>query len=157
MTRTDDLMAMMQRHMSGTAFLFTRNAKGFSVDLDIQNPRWWEIIARTNLTETASYQIVTDEIDSKFTIIETPRYIDWENDKPRLSAAPTGGPKQSLRDEVDLHVSAEPIRRLVRREAGGLGFRETLDRKKLVTMLGVAAGGVAAVIIVLVVIVNAIG
>jgi hypothetical protein len=54
-------------------------------------------------------------------------------------------------------VSAEPIRRLVRREAGGLGFRETLDRKKLITMLGVAAGGVAAVIVVLVIIVNAIG
>jgi hypothetical protein len=143
--------------MSGTAFVFTRTAKGFSVDLDVQNPQWWETIARTNLTETASYQIVIDEIDSKFTIVETPRYIDWENDKPRLTAAPTGGRKQSLRDEVDLHVSAEPFRRLVRHEAGGLGFRETLDRKKLFTMLGVAAGGVAAVIIVLVIIVNAIG
>ncbi|HLU63477.1 MAG TPA: hypothetical protein VKY66_03005, partial [Protaetiibacter sp.] len=71
--------------------------------------------------------------------------------------APTGGPKQSLRDEVDLHVSAEPIRRLVRREVGGLGFRETLDRKKLVAMLAVAAGGVIAVVVVLTVIVNTIG
>src|SRR5690606_41470284 len=111
MTRTDDLMAMMQRHMSGTAFVFTRTAKGFSVDLDIQNPRWWEIIARTNLTETASYQIVTDEIDSRFTIIETPRYLDWENDPPRLSAAPTGGPAQRLRGGVGRHGSAEPLRR----------------------------------------------
>ena len=150
-------MAMMQRHMQGTAFVFTRTAKGFSIDLDVMNPQWWETIARTNLSETANFQIVTDEIDSKFTIIETPRYIDWENDRPRLSPSPTAGPKQSLRDEVDLHVSAEPIRRLVRREAGGLGFRETIDRRKLVTMLGVAAGGVAAVVVVLVIIVNAIG
>lgn len=150
-------MAMMQRHMRGTAFVFTRTAKGFSVDLDIGNPQWWETIARTGLVETSSFQIVTDEIDSKFTIVETPRYVMWENDQPRLSPTPGGGPKQSLRDEVDLHVSAEPIRRLVRHEAGGLGFRETLDRKKLYTMLGVAAGGVAAVVIVLVVIINAIG
>jgi hypothetical protein len=157
MTRTDDLMAMMQRHMRGTAFVFTRNAKGFSVDLDIANPQWWETIARTNLTETSSFQIVTDEIDSKFTIVETPRYIDWENDRPRFSPSPSAGPKQSLRDEVDLHVSAEPIRRLVRREAGGLGFREALDTKKLVTMLAVAAGGVVAVVVVLLIIVNAIG
>lgn len=150
-------MATMQRHMRGTAFTFTRTAQGFSVDLDISNPQWWETIARTGLSETSSFTIVTDEIDSKFTIIEHPRYVAWENDQPRLTTAPSGGPKQSLRDEVDLHVSAEPIRRLVRREAGGLGFRESLDRKKLFTMLGVAAGGLAAVIIVFVVILNAIG
>jgi hypothetical protein len=155
MTRTDDLMAMMQRHMRGTAFVFTRTAKGFSIDLDLSNPQWWPIIAQTNLSETSSFQIITDEIDSKFTIVETPRYIDWQGDSPRFSPTPGGGPKQSMRDEVDLRVSAEPIRRFVRREAGGLGFRETLDRKKLVAMLSVAAGGVAAVIIVLVVIINA--
>lgn len=150
-------MAMMQRHMRGTAFVFTRNAKGFSVDLDIGNPQWWETIARTGLVETSSFQIVIDEIDSKFTIVENPRYVVWENDQPRLTASASGGPKQSLRDEVDLRVSAEPIRRLVRHEAGGFGFRETLDRRKLVTMLGVAAGGLAAVVVVLVIIVNAIG
>lgn len=150
-------MAMMQRHMHGTAFVFTRTPKGFSVDLDIGNPQWWEIIARTGLVETSSFQVVTDEIDSKFTIIESPRYILWENDRPRLAPTPGGGPKQSLRDEIDPHVSAEPIRRLVRREAGGLGFTETLDRTKLVTMLAVAVGGLAAVVIVLVAILNAIG
>ncbi|QNO37892.1 hypothetical protein H4J02_02285 [Protaetiibacter sp. SSC-01] len=158
MTRTDDLMAMMQRHMRGTAFVFSRTAKGFTIDLDLANPQWWPIIAQTNLAETSSFQIVTDEIDSKFTIVEIPRRIEWGgDDAPHFVQNAPGGPKQSMRDEVDLRVSAEPIRRLVRREAGGLGFRETLDRKKLYTMLGVAAGGVAAVVIVLVIIVNALG
>jgi hypothetical protein len=54
-------------------------------------------------------------------------------------------------------VSAEPIRRLVRREAEGLGFRESIDRKKLITMLGVALGGVVAVVITIVIIVSAAG
>jgi hypothetical protein len=158
MTRTDDLMAMMQRHMQGTAFVFSRTAKGFTIDLDLANRYWWPLIAQTNLSETSSFQIVTDEIDSKFTIIEIPRHIEWGgDDAPHFVPSPTGGPKQSMKDEVDLRVSSEPIRRFVRREAGGLGFRETLDRKKLYTMLGVAAGGVAAVVIVLVIIVNALG
>lgn|GEM_PF-2111131 len=155
MTRTDDLMTMMQRHMNGTAFLFTRNQKGFSVELDIQNPQWWETIARTKLTETSSFQIVTDEIDSKFTIVETPRYITWEGERPQFASTPPSGKRQRLNDQVDLHVSSEPIRRLVRREAHGLGFNESLDRKKLYTMLGVALGGVVAVAIVLAIIITA--
>ena len=158
MTRTDDLMAMMQRHMRGTAFVFSRTPKGFTIDLDLANPQWWPIIAQTNLVETSSFQIVTDEIDSTFTIVEIPRRVEWGgDDAPHFVQSAPGGPKQSMKDEVDLRVSAEPIRRLVRREAGGLGFRETVERKKLFTMLGVAAGGVAAVVIVLVVIVNALG
>ncbi|MCS0498735.1 hypothetical protein [Protaetiibacter mangrovi] len=158
MTRTDDLMAMMQRHMQGTAFVFSRTAKGFTIDLDLANRQWWPLIAHTNLSETSSFQIITDEIDSTFTIVEIPRHIEWGGDEaPHFVAAPVGGVKQSLKDEVDLRVSAEPIRRFVRREAGGLGFREALDRKKLFTMLGVAAGGVAAVVLVLVIIVNALG
>jgi len=157
MTRTDDLLATMQRHMRGTAFVFARTAKGFSIDLDLTDPQWWPIIAQTNLIETSSFQITTDEIDSRFMIVEQTRYIEWVDDKPRFSAAPIAGPKQSMRDEVDLRVSADPIRRLVRREAEGLGFRESIDRKKLVTMLAVAAGGVVAVVLVLVIILNAIG
>lgn len=158
MTRTDDLMAMMQRHMHGTAFVFSRTPKGFTIDLDLANPQWWPIIAQTNLVETSSFQIVTDEIDSKFTIVEIPRRIEWGgDDAPHFVQHAPGGPKQSLKDEVDLRVSAEPIRRLVRHEAGGLGFRETVERKKLFTMLGVAAGGVLAVVIVLAIIVNALG
>ena len=130
---------------------------GFTIDLDLANPQWWPIIAQTNLAETSSFQVVTDEIDSRFTIVEQPRHIEWIDEKPRFSAAPVSGPKQSMRDEVDLRVSAEPIRRLVRREAEGLGFRESIDRKRLFTMLGVAAGGVVAVVLVLVIILNAIG
>lgn len=151
-------MAMMQRHMRGTAFVFARTAKGFTIDLDLANPQWWPLIAQTNLSETSSFQIITDEIDSKFTIQETPRHIEWGgDDAPHFVQAAPGGPKQSMRDEVDLRVSAEPIRRFLRREATGLGFRETLDRRKLYAMLGVAAGGVAAVVIVLVIIVNTLG
>lgn len=158
MTRTDDLMAMMQRHMRGTAFVFSRTPQGFTIDLDLANPQWWPIIAQTNLIETSSFQIVTDEIDSTFTIVEIPRRIEWGgDDAPHFVPHTPGGPKQSLKDEVDLRVSAEPIRRLVRHEAGGLGFRETVERKKLFTMLAVAAGGVLAVVIVLAVIVNALG
>ena len=59
--------------------------------------------------------------------------------------------------ELDLRVSAEPIRRLVRREAEGLGFRESIDNKKLFTMLGVARGGGVAVVITIVIIVSAVG
>lgn len=158
MTRTDDLMAMMQRHMQGTAFVFSRTPKGFTVDLDLANPQWWPIIAQTNLAETSSFQILTDEIDSKFTIVEIPRHIQWGgDDAPHFVPGTVTGPKQSMRDQVDLRLSAEPIRRLVRREAEGFGFRERTDSKKLYAMLGVALGGVALVVIALVVIINSIG
>lgn len=158
MTRTDTLMAIMQRHMHGTAFVFSRTAKGFDIDVDLANPQWWGVIRETGLTETSGFKILTDEIDSRFTIVELPRHIEWPPDgAPRFVANGGGGPRQSMRDQVDLRVSAEPIRRLVRREAEGLGFRESIDRRKLVTMLGVALGGVIAVAITIVIIANAIG
>lgn len=157
MTRTDDLMAIMQRHMRGTAFVFSRTTKGFDIDVDLANKQWWGVLKETRLSETSSFSIVTDEIDSKYTIIEIPRHIEWAGDDAPHFVASGGGPKQSMRDEVDLRVSHEPIRRLVRREAEGLGFRETLDRKKLFTMLGVALGGVVAVVITIVIIVSAAG
>lgn len=158
MTRTDHLMATMQRHLRGTAFVFSRTAKGFDIDVDLANPQWWGVIHETRLSETSGFKILTDEIDSKFTIVELPRHIEWTPENtPRFAASGGGGPKQSMRDQVDLRVSAEPIRRLVRREAEGLGFRESLDNKKLFTMLGVALGGVIAVVITIVIIANAIG
>ena len=158
MTRTDDLMATMQRHMRGTAFVFSRTAKGFDIDLDLANKQWWGVLKETRLSETSSFQILTDEIDSKFTIVEIPRHVEWAgDDAPHFVPHGGGAPKQSMKDEVDLRVSAEPIRRLVRREAEGLGFRESIDRKKLYTMLGVAAGGVIAVVIVVAIILNNIG
>lgn len=146
----------MQRHMRGTAFVFSRTAKGFDVDLDLANPQWWPIITQTQLTETSSFQISTDEIESKFTIVEVPRHIEWGGDEaPHFVPGSASGPRPRGNDEVDLRVSAEPVRRLVRREAEGLGFREALDRRKLVTMLGVALGGVVAVAVVLVIIIGA--
>jgi hypothetical protein len=158
MTRTDDLMATMQRHMRGTAFVFSRTTKGFDIDVDLANPQWWGVLQETRLSETSGFKILTDEIDSKFTIVELPRHIEWPADGgPRFAATSGGGPKQSMRDQVDLRVSAEPIRRLVRREAEGLGFREALDTKKLITMLAVALGGVIAVVVTIAIIVNAIG
>jgi len=158
MTRTDDLMATMQRHLRGTAFVFSRTTKGFDIDVDLANKQWWGVLKETRLTETSSFKILLEEIDSKFTIVEIPRHIEWAgDDAPHFVASSGGGPKQSMRDEVDLRVSAEPIRRLVRREAEGLGFRESIDRKKLITMLGVALGGVVAVVITIVIIVSAAG
>ena len=149
MTRTDLLMATMMRRMNGTAFVFTRTARGFDIDVDVANRQWWPVLATTGLSETSGFHIITDEIDSKFTIVEVPRHIEWgADDTPRFVAQSLGGaPRQRGDDEVDLRVSAEPIRRLVRREAEGLGFRESFDRKKLFTMLGVAAGGVVLVTI----------
>lgn len=154
MTRTDELMAAMQRHMSGTAFVFTRTAKGFDIDLDLANPQWWGVLAETGLTETSGFQILTDELDSTFTIIEIPRHIQWGGDDAPHFVTGSGAPRASARDAIDLRVSAEPIRRLLRREAEGHGFRETLDRRKLFTMVGSALGGVALVAIAVAVIVN---
>ncbi|QEO09314.1 hypothetical protein [Protaetiibacter larvae] len=155
MTRTDDLMVAMQRHLRGTAFTFARTPKGFDIDLDLANPQWWGVLKETRLSATSGFQIHTDEIDSKFTIIELPRHIEWGGDDAPHFVAAGAAPKQSGRDEVDLRVSAEPIRRLVRRESEGLGFREAIDRRKLYTMLGVALGGVIAVTIAIVLILSA--
>lgn len=148
MSRTDDLMAAMQQHLRGTAFAFTRTQKGFDIALDLTNPNWWVVLKETRLIATSSYSIVTDEIDSKFTIIETPRRLEWAGDAPRFASQQGVSPKQSLDTQVDLRVSAEPIRRLVRREAENVGFNESIDRRKLIVMLAVAAAGVAAVAIV---------
>lgn len=155
MSRTDDMMAAMQQHLRGTAFAFRRTPTGFDIELDLANPAWWVVFKETRLSATSSYSIVTDEIDSKFTIIETPRQLAWGPDNaPRFAPQASASNRQRLDDQVDLRVSAEPIRRLVRREADELGFTETMDRRRLFTMLGVAAAGVAAVAIVLAVLLS---
>lgn len=146
MTRTDDMMAALQHHLRGTAFAFRRTPNGFDIELDLANPAWWVILRETRLTTTSSFTITTDEIDSKYTIVETLRRIEWGADgAPRFAAPAAVTTRQELNSEVDLRVSAEPIRRLIRLEADNLSFNETLDRKKLFTMLGVAAAGVVAV------------
>lgn len=156
MTRTDDVLAATQRNLQGTAFAFSRTPHGFDIDLDLANPQWWGVLKETRLSETSSFQVVIDEIESTFTIVEIPRHIEWGgDDAPHFAPSGGGAPKQSLRDEVDLRVSAEPIRRLVRREADGLDLREAIDRKRLYTMLGVAGGGVIAVVIAIAIIVSA--
>ncbi len=157
MSRTDDMMAALQQRLRGTAFAFRRTPKGFDIELDLTNPAWWVVFKETRLSATSSYSIITDEIDSKFTIVETPRQLEWGPDNaPRFAPQSSVSARQRLDDQVDLRVSAEPIRRLVRREADELGFNETLDRRKLFTMLGVSAAGVAAVAAVIAVLINTI-
>lgn len=155
MSRTDDLMAAMQGHFRDTAFMFTRTAKGFDIALDLGNPRWWVILEETRLADTSDYSIVIDEIDSKFTIVETPRRIEWDAEgAPRFAASSAGTSPRRLNEQVDLRVSVEPVRRLVRKEAESLGFNESFDRTKLFVMLGVAAGCLVAVGIVFAVLIN---
>ena len=158
MTRTDEVMTMMRRHLNGTAFVFSRTATGFDIDLDVSNPQWTEAIQDSKLSETSSFSIKLDEIDNKYTIIEKPRHIEWSSGvAPHFVPYPPRAPRQKGSDQVDLRVSAEPIRRLVRYEAEGQGFRETTDMKKLGIMSAVALGGVAAVVGTFVVIVNTLG
>ena len=155
MSRTDSMMAAVQQHLRGTAFVFTRHAKGFDIALDLTNPTWWVVLKETRVAATSKFSIVTDEIDSKFTITETPQRIEWVDGTPRFAAQSAVPAKQSLSSEVDLRVSAEPIRRYVRLEAENMGFNESFERKKLAVTLGVAAAGVIAVGAVLLILVNA--
>lgn len=154
MSRTDSMMAAVQQHLRGTAFVFTRHAKGFDISLDLENPTWWVVLKETRVTATSKFSIITDEIDSKFTIIETPQRIEWADGTPRFAPQSAVSPKQSLDAEIDLRVSAEPIRRYVRLEGENMGFNESFERSKLVVTLGVAAAGVVAVGLVVMVLVN---
>ncbi|MET7906708.1 hypothetical protein ABZU45_06295 [Streptomyces avermitilis] len=128
----DELYTRIQAAAAGTPYRMCRTERGFDLTVDIDVPRWQELLTRMRVTQVHTYRVALRPQKQVYTLTDVVHTVEYKagSGGVRLGAAVSVGRSVSWTSNRTVDGSEQYTfstaegHRLIRDAAGELGWRE---------------------------------